>query len=277
MSVTIINKMSSLMQRSSIEKLGNTLLFFGFLLAIFFNSFKLSAEIMPPEKLFQNANEQYNLARYDSALILYNQLFEAGKTSPELLYNMGNAYYKLRDIPSAILFYEKARKIAPNDEDILHNLQIANSLILDKIEPVPQLFFKSWWETFYTMFPADLWAVISLISLGILLFFVLLFLLSHNKMWRKLGFFSGLFMLLITLGTFGMASQKYYYTRQTNEAIIFTSTITVKSSPSASSVDLFVLHEGTKVSLLDKLDGWQKIRIANGSVGWLPAEASKGI
>jgi len=248
-----------------------------FVLVLFFAPFTLKADLVESEKLLQAANEQYNEARYDSALILYTQLIEAGKTSPELLYNTANAYYKLRDIPSAILYYEKASKIAPDDEDILHNLQIANSQIIDKIEPVPQLFFKNWWETFYTMFPADLWAVISLISFAILLIFILLFLLSHNKLWRKIGFFTGLFLLLITLGTFGMASQKYYYTKQTNEAIIFTPTITVKSSPSASSVDLFVLHEGTKVSLLDEVDGWQKIRIANGSVGWLPSDVSKGI
>lgn len=247
------------------------------MLSLFFIPFTLKAEIIEAEKLMQAANEQYNEARYDSALVLYSQLIEAGKTSPELLYNTANAYYKLRDIPSAILYYEKASKIAPDDEDILHNLQIANNQIIDKIEPVPQLFFKNWWETFYTMFPADLWAIISLVSFAILLIFILLFLLSHNKLWRKIGFFTGVFLLLITLGTFGMASQKYYYTKQTNEAIIFTPTITVKSSPSASSVDLFVLHEGTKVSLLDEVDGWQKIRIANGSVGWLPSEVTKGI
>lgn len=253
------------------------LLILSFALTLIFAPLLLKAEITEAEKLMQVANEQYNEARYDSALIIYNEIIESGKTSPELLYNTANAYYKLRDIPSAILYYEKALKIAPNDEDIIHNLEVANGQIIDKIEPVPQLFFKNWWHTFYTMFPADLWAVISLISFAVLLIFALIFLLSHNKIWRKIGFFTGLLLLLITLGTFGMASQKYYYTKQTNEAIIFTPTITVKSSPSASSVDLFVLHEGTKVSLLDEVDNWQKIRIANGSVGWLPAEASKGI
>lgn len=254
-----------------------TLLILCFVLTLIFAPRLLKAEITEAEKLMQVANEQYNEARYDSALIIYNEIIESGKTSPELLYNTANAYYKLRDIPSAILYYEKALKIAPNDEDIIHNLEVANGQIIDRIEPVPQLFLKNWWHTFYTMFPADLWAVISLISFAVLLIFALTFLLSQNKIWRKIGFFTGLFLLLITLGTFGMASQKYYYTKQTNEAIIFTPTITVKSSPSASSVDLFVLHEGTKVSLLDEVDNWQKIRIANGSVGWLPTEASKGI
>ena len=49
-----------------------------------------------------------------------------------------------------------------------------------------------------------------------------------------------------------------------------TPTITVKSSPSISSVDLFVLHEGSKVKILDNTGEWEKIKIANGSIGWIP-------
>ncbi len=227
--------------------------------------------------LYKIGNQQYNEANFDSALVAYNKIYESGHTSAELLYNIGNAHFKLRQIPAAILFYEKALKLSPNDADIMHNLSIANSRIVDKIEPVPQLFFKNWWDTFYKMFSADWWAIISLISLGFLLALTFVFIVSENRSSRKIAFFLGLIFLLITTGTIGMASQKYYYTKSVNEAIVFTPTITVKSSPSASSVDLFVLHEGTKVSLLDEVDGWKEIKIANGSVGWMPSESLRGI
>ncbi len=238
---------------------------------------KLQAEETNFEQRFEIANQHYNEAIFDSALAVYQGIYEAGFTSAELLYNIGNTYYKLRQIPSSILFYERALKLAPNDPDILHNLSIANSRIIDKIEPVPQLFFKNWWDTFYKMFSADWWAIISLIFLSIFLSLLFTFIISENRSIRKISFFAGILMLLITIGTFGMASQKYYYTKSINEAIVFTPTITVKSSPSASSVDLFVLHEGTKVSLLDEVDGWKEIKIANGSVGWMPSESLKGI
>lgn len=237
----------------------------------------LQAEELTLEQQYEIAHQQYNEANFDSALVVYRNIYEAGYTSAELLYNIGNTYYKLRQIPSAILFYERALKLAPNDPDIIHNLAIANSRIIDKIEPVPQLFFKNWWETFYKMFSADWWAIISLIFLALFLSLLFIFIISENRSIRKVSFFSGLLILLITIGTFGMASQKYYYTKSINEAIVFTPTITVKSSPSASSVDLFVLHEGTKVSLLDEVDGWKEIKIANGSVGWMPSESLKGI
>lgn len=226
---------------------------------------------------FELANEYYNQAVYDSALILYHAVMDEGLASDALYYNTANAYFKLKDIPSSIVYYEKALKINPSDEDILHNLNIANSMITDKIEVIPQLFFRVWWNNFYTMLPADTWAWISVLVFILTLASAFIYFTSYNILLRKISFFLGLLLLFMSVGSFGLASQKYYYTQQTNEAIVFVPTITVKSSPTVASVDLFVLHEGTKVTLLDHAGGWQKIRIANGSVGWLPEEVLKGI
>lgn len=226
---------------------------------------------------FEQANKFYNQAVYDSALMLYNAVMDKGYASDALYYNTANTYFKLKEIPSAIVYYEKALKINPSDEDILHNLNIANSMIIDKIEDIPQLFFRVWWNTFYTMLPADTWAWISVIIFVLTLVSAYVYFTVYNVGLRKVSFFLGLLLLFFSIASFGLASQKYYYTQQTNEAIVFIPTITVKSSPTASSVDLFVLHEGTKVTLLDHAGGWQKIRIANGSVGWLPEEVLTGI
>lgn len=230
-----------------------------------------------PKQNVELANNFYNQAIYDSALMQYQSVLDAGFESANLYYNMGNTYFKLKDIPSAILYYEKALKINPSDEDILHNLNIANAMIVDKIEVIPQLFFKIWWHTFYTMLPADTWAWISVFLFILTLAAAFMYLKANLSTIRKIAFFSGIILLFLTVASFGLASQKYYYTQQINEAIVFAPTITVKSSPTETSVDLFVLHEGTKVFLLDKTSGWQKIRIANGSVGWLPDGIIKGI
>jgi tetratricopeptide (TPR) repeat protein len=223
------------------------------------------------------ANTYYNKAIYDSAIIAYHSVMDDAYESVALYYNLGNTYFKLRDFPSAILYYEKARKLDPADPDILFNLQVANGLIVDKIDPLPQMFYRIWWNRFYAMFDADTWAWLSVIGFLLTLALILLYLLSNRMALRKLGFFAGIFSLFLTVGAFGLASQKYYYTQQTNEAIVFTPTITVKSSPAANSVDLFVLHEGSKVRLLDEVGAWKKIKIANGSIGWLPEESIQGI
>ncbi len=230
-----------------------------------------------PEATFAQANHYYNEAIYDSALMAYHDVLDSGFESAALYYNLGNTYFKLRDFPSAILYFEKARKLAPADEDILFNIALANNMIVDRIEPLPQMFYRIWWNQFYGLFDADTWAWISVFLFVATLALLLLYLVAGRLLWRKLGFFVGLLMLIVFIGSFGLASQKYYYTQEVNEAILFAPTITVKSAPSANSVDLFVLHEGTKVFLLDELDDWAKIRIANGSVGWLPRESMKGI
>ncbi|MFZ4462437.1 MAG: tetratricopeptide repeat protein [Bacteroidales bacterium] len=223
------------------------------------------------------ANTFYTAAKYDSALVNYQQVVDAGYESSALYFNLGNTYFKLKDIPSAILYFEKARKLDPTDEEILRNLEVANRMIVDKIDNLPQFFFKSWWDTFYNLFNADTWAWISIVTF-ILTLIAAYFYLTSPYLWvRKTGFFFGLLLLFFTVGSFGLASQRYYYTKQISEAIIFAPTITIKSSPGSSSVDLFVLHEGTKVVLVDEFNGWHKIKIGNGSVGWLPGDSFKGI
>jgi len=230
-----------------------------------------------PDSLMQMANNAYNAGDYDSAINVYQKIADQGLESAKLFYNMGNAYFKNGDVPSALLYYEKAKKLAPNDEDIEFNINIANSMIVDKIEHVPQLFYQRWWSYFYNMFNANDWAVIAVISWFILVLFIGIFILSKSRGSRKVAFYLGLLFLLISVAVFGLAAQKYVNTREHKEAIVFTPTITVKSSPTMNAVDLFVIHEGTKVRVLDEVNDWVKIRIPNGSIGWLPAQSVKRI
>jgi len=243
-----------------------------FLFFISFNSFT-----QDQQNLINIANNAYNEGMYDSALNVYHLIEKENLESSELFYNMGNAYFKKNNITSAILYYEKARKLAPNDEDIDYNLSIANSMIVDKIERVPELFFKKWWNYFYNIFNANTWTIISLISWFILVIFIGMFIISKSRNTRKLAFYFGLLFLFTSVATFGLASQKYYYGKEQREAIIFTPTITVKSSPTTNAVDLFVVHEGTKIYILDEVQEWVKIRIPDGSIGWLPVNSLKKI
>ena len=170
----------------------------------------------------------------------------------------------------AILYYEKSLKLNPNDEDTKHNIDIAREFISDKIEPVPELFIKSWWNNLTNTFTINTWAVISLIIFGFLLLSVFLYLTSRTRILKKSMFFTSIIFIILTICTFCISTKKYNYINSNNEGIIITPTITVKSSPSSSSVDLFVLHEGSKVKILDQTGDWEKIKIANGSIGWLP-------
>ena len=169
----------------------------------------------------------------------------------------------------AILYYEKALKLRPGDDDIQANLEIANLAVVDKINAIPQSFFVKWWNGVKSKFSADGWAWVSMVTFALLLLCVFAFLMARRAALRKVGFFAGLVLLVCMVFSVVFAMEKYQDMSRHDEAIIMTPTITVKSSPSDNAVDLFVLHEGAKVRLLDSSQGWNKIKIADGSVGWL--------
>jgi len=218
------------------------------------------------------AEQSYSAAKYDTAALIYQTIIDSGYQSPELYYNLGNCYYKLQEIPSAILYYEKALKLNPNDENVSYNLNLCNTLIPDRIEKVPQLFFIRWYQGLYNYFPIDLWAYIGLVLFGLSLLLILIYFLSTRLVIRKIGFWAGIIFLLFSAFVFFLTVQKHSSFKKHNEAIIFTPSITVKSSPSKNSVDLFVIHEGTKVYILDQVGAWKKIKIQNGSIGWIEGE-----
>jgi tetratricopeptide (TPR) repeat protein len=223
------------------------------------------------------ANKAYSAGSYTDAANLYQKVVDAGYASPELFYNMGNTCYKLNDYARAILWYERARRLDPGNEDINFNLNVANTKISDKIEPLPELFYKRWFNSLVLFLPSDTWAWMSvfLFISGILCF--ILYLVSRVLVLRKIGFWSAIGLFLVFIVAFTFAWVGYRFSESANEAIVFTPTITVKSSPDEKSTDLFVLHEGAKVKLLDNISGWYEIRIANGSVGWLPIKALEKI
>ena len=224
------------------------------------------------EQWFEQANAAYNAGNYDSAMMFYEQILATDVESVPLYYNMGNAYYKMREYPMAIYCYEKALKLDPSNDDVRTNLEIANLAIVDKIEPVPQSFIVKGWNGLKHQLSGDGWAYVSIGAFALLLVAVYLFLRGRRTGWRKLGFFGGIVVFIVLALSVLFAAQLKQAALKQDQAIVMSPTVTVKSSPNEASVDLFVLHEGTKVTLLDEADGWNKIKIANGSVGWLQAD-----
>ena len=224
------------------------------------------------EVWFEQANAAYNAGNYDSARIVYEKVLATDVESLPLYFNLGNTYYKMREYPMAIYYYEKALKLDPSNEEVQTNLAIANQAIVDKIEPVPQSFIVRGWHNARASRSGDQVAWCSVVCFALLLFAAFLFLRSRRMGVRKLGFFMGLLFLLAFALSVVFAAQLKQTSETQDQAIVMTPTVTVKSSPSEASVDLFVLHEGTKVNVLETTDGWSKIKIANGSVGWLQAD-----
>lgn len=236
-------------------------------------SLTFEARAQKPEDLLTKANSLYNENAFDSALTVYKSIVDQGYSSATLYYNLGNTYYKLKNYPLAIYYYEKSLKLDPNNEDTKHNIEIAQLFLTDKIEAVPELFIKTWWNKLSNIFSINTWAIITLVIFGLLLTSLFFYITAKTRVLKKSMFFIGLLLIIFNITIFSITVKKYNYVRTNDEGIVINPTITIKSSPSQSSVDLFVLHEGTKVKILDNTDDWEKIKIANGSIGWLPSSS----
>ncbi|MGA2298514.1 MAG: tetratricopeptide repeat protein [FCB group bacterium] len=217
---------------------------------------------------FQKANDFFKKGNYTHAVELYRSILNNGYESGDVYYNMGNCYYRMNKIPEAILYYERAKRLAPDDEDINFNLNIANLRIVDKIEPIPQFFLFQWFENFRSTYTSGTWATLTV--LGLWLGFICLagFILFWNPGIRKLFFTIAIASFIFSTLFYVFATQTSTIEETRNEAVIFKPSVYVKSSPDESGKDLFILHEGTKVKVLDEAGDWRKIKLANGSLGW---------
>lgn len=222
------------------------------------------------ELLFLKANKAYEQAEYETAILIYDNIENSELVSWELYYNKANSFYKMNNTAYAIINYERALRLSPNNNDVLFNLRLANAKTVDKIEAIPRLLISSWWISLGNVFSSKLWAVLFLLSFMVALFMAGMFYVSRQKEIKKLAivlFF--LFSLISTLNLSLTVSQYKKETRKT-AAIIISDNEYVKYSPSQTGKDAFILHEGTKVSILDALENWYEIKLADGKRGWIP-------
>ncbi|MBA4311479.1 MAG: hypothetical protein C0417_02505 [Chlorobiaceae bacterium] len=218
---------------------------------------------------FEQANQLYRNGEYEKASQLYQQVIKNGFESAKLYYNLGNAYFKMGDIPASILNYERAKKISPNDEDINYNLRLVNLRVVDKIEPIPRLFFLNWWLSFISLYSSNGWSTIGIILLWISAVTGIMIFVVKVITFQRLLFFLTLVLIALTVSAFTGAYKQNEIENSDEIAIVFTQTVSVKSAPDNQSTDLFVLHEGVKVEFLDAVGDWRKIRLADGKIGWL--------
>ncbi|OQY03861.1 MAG: hypothetical protein B6I20_04175 [Bacteroidetes bacterium 4572_117] len=214
-------------------------------------------------------NKAYTESEFENAVYIYEQVLKSGYTSGELYYNLGNAYYRKGDYTSAILNYERALLLSPNDEDILTNLDFSRNHLQDRIEEIPDFFLVGWFKTFSNLFSAKMWATISIVSFILFLAFAGLFLFSRTIAIRKLTFIFSIIILFNSAISFvGGYIQNRKQTKHI-EAIVFSPSVIVKSAPSDSGTDLFIIHEGLKVRIRDVDNGWKEIQLSDGKIGWL--------
>lgn len=210
---------------------------------------------------------------FASAIQIYESLLQQGE-APEIYYNLGNCYYKTDDIARAILNYERALLLSPGNADIRANLEIARSKTIDKVTPVPEIFFITWIKSLVNSQSSDAWARTGIVSFLLLLVSLAIFFFTQHIKWKKIGFSAAILFLIVTVLSNLFASQQKSYLTNRNDAIILSPSVTVRSTPSESGTSLFVLHEGRKVEIKDNsMREWKEICLEDGKVGWVPSSS----
>ena len=224
------------------------------------------------DSLWNAANQAYVDGRWADAASGYEMISSMGLESASLYCNAGDAFFKDGNVPMAILYYERALKLDPSYSDARYNLDLLNSGIQDRIEPVPEFVLKAWTREICYIMDSDSWTICFFVLFALSLAMVLLFLLSPSVAGRRAGFFTGIVLLLLTLASLSFAVWQKKDYNKADSAIVMRPVASVKSSPSSeSSKDLFILHEGTKVTILDEVGSWNNIELADGRQGWIPS------
>ena len=223
------------------------------------------------DALFLEANNLYKEGAYSEAIDVYKSIETKGMVSDDLYFNLGNAYYKMNKIAPAIYNFEKALVINPMHSDAQNNLTFANRMTIDAIKVLPTTFLQSFNQAVIMKFSYNTWAYIAVLMafLAAVWFLWYHFAISSR---RKLLLFNLTIMsvILLTISVF-FAFHNYGVIKNNRIAIVFALKTAVKNAPAFSGEELFDLHEGTKLIVLDAVDDWKKIKLSDGKTGWIRA------
>lgn len=216
-----------------------------------------------------DADKEYAKGNYLQASKDYSDLLKVGE-SVELYYNLGNCYYRLGNITKSIIAYEKAHRLSPSDRDVTFNLEFVREKTIDKIERQEKNFFSAGYTMLQNLMDMDAWACLSILAFFVCLGMAMLFLLGRDEWMRKLGFYVALLSVFVFVFSTLFAWQQKHNFDARDRAVVVAPSASVKLTPSDSSADAVVVHEGTAVQIVDRtMSDWYSVKLDDGKEGWL--------
>lgn len=220
--------------------------------------------------LLKAANNAYQNNSFDESIQQYHKIIDNGYHSIAVYNNLGSSYHKSGDIPNAILFFEKGLKLDPFNKALLHNLNIAKEQLDSDIVQVPEFFLKKAWKYLFTRASSNIWYI-----LGILLSLLTvgafgLWLLHSARQTKKKGFFAGIVLFTSSILCFFASSSQANFQYVAKTGVVMRSGIDLKSAPEDANEAIMTLLPGTKLFIVDKIGEYEKVRLENGQLGWVP-------
>lgn len=223
------------------------------------------------DSLWNDAVNAYSGGDYEVALRSFSELEREGYVSSELYFNIGNCYYKLGNYTAkAILYYERTLRLDPSNPDAKINLELAHQYTLDRIDVVPEFVLVSWVKNFRDTLSSNMWAYISLSCFLLASLLLVVFRYGRSLGLRKASFIIAIVIFVMALCSLSFSISLYHEYQREDAAIVMNPVSSVRSSPTDTGKSLFIIHEGTKVQIIDSLGDWKRIELSDGRQGWLP-------
>jgi len=227
------------------------------------------------DTVFNEGNTLYNQGKYAEAIKKYEALLDKNEHAVALYFNLANAHYKLNNIAPSVYYFEKAKLLSTDDKDIENNLVFAQNMTVDAIDTLPEVGFSRIFKNIVNTFSSDSWAKLAISGILVFVLFFLLYHFTSATSQKRVAFVISVLGFLVAVFSLVIAFQKNNLEIKNNPAIVFAQESRVKADPNNTSEEVFRLHEGTKVQVLESYENWCKIEIADKTTGWIPSEDVK--
>lgn len=229
--------------------------------------------------IISRADSAYTAERYAEAVKLYNNAIDSIGSSSDAYYNLGNAYFRLGKNAQAILAYERALRINPANSDARANLEFVNDRIVDKKGETGS-FISNTLDSIANYSSSNNWAWIAVALFAFAIIAVAVYYFSPVIIVKKAGFFGGILIFLLSLFAILLSIRAKNIALCDEYAIITAPTTvlsTVPRTPSNRNEEAMLLHEGTKVRILNSvtfpIDSivsiWHDVEIDNQHRAWI--------
>lgn len=230
--------------------------------------------------LIEQADSAYTNDDFANAVELYNQAIIENGSSSMLYYNLGNSYYRLGQLGNAIVAYERAIILDPRNDDALTNLEFVNTKITDK-KGDNGTFISNTFNTIIGYYHSNTWAIFAVIAFVAFLVAIALYVFSSVVSLKKAGFFGGFVLLIIMIVAIIFSSIAANNVTKRNKAVIIDPSTILSTSPRTPkdrSEEAMLLHEGTKVEILDSITEpgglkWYDVKVDNTHRAWIKSTA----
>lgn len=227
------------------------------------------------DTVFNEGNTLYNQGKYAEAIKKYEALLDKNEHAVALYFNLANAHYKLNNIAPSVYYFEKAKLLSTDDKDIENNLVFAQNMTVDAIDTLPEVGFSRIFKNIVNTFSSDSWAKLAISGILVFVLFFLLYHFTSATSQKRVAFVISVLGFLVAVFSLVIAFQKNNLEIKNNPAIVFAQESRVKADPNNTSEEVFRLHEGIKVQVLESYENWCKIEIADKTTGWIPSEDVK--